>query len=144
MTYLDPTVWGPHYWFFLHTISMSYPNRPNAVTKKKYYEFIQNLPLFIPVESISGELSKLIDEYPIAPYLDNRESFVRWVWFIHNKINQKLDKPQITLNDFFVKYYEAYKTKNEKTMEYYKLREKLIYGGVLVSMVGSIYYLYDK
>ena len=144
MTFLDPTVWGPHYWFFLHTISMSYPNRPNAVTKKKYYEFIQNLPLFIPVESISGELSKLIDEYPIAPYLDNRESFVRWVWFIHNKINQKLDKPQITLNDFFVKYYEAYKTKNEKTMEYYKLREKLIYGGVLVSMVGSIYYLYDK
>ena len=111
MTFLDPTVWGPHYWFFLHTISMSYPNRPNAVTKKKYYEFIQNLPLFIPVESISGELSKLIDEYPIAPYLDNRESFVRWVWFIHNKINQKLDKPQITLNEFFVKYYEAYKTK---------------------------------
>ncbi len=144
MTFLDPTVWGPHYWFFLHTISMSYPNRPNAVTKKKYYEFIQNLPLFIPVESISGELSKLIDEYPIAPYLDNRESFVRWVWFIHNKINQKLDKPQITLNEFFVKYYEAYKPKNEKTMEYYKLREKLIYGGVLVSMVGSIYYLYDK
>ena len=144
MTYLDPTVWGPHYWFFLHTISMSYPNRPNAVTKKKYYEFIQNLPLFIPVESISGELSKLIDEYPIAPYLDNRESFVRWVWFIHNKINQKLDKPQITLNDFFVKYYEAYKPKNEKTMEFLKLREKFIYGGVLVSMVGSIYYLYDK
>jgi len=144
MTYLDPTVWGPHYWFFLHTISMSYPNRPNAVTKKKYYEFIQNLPLFIPVESISGELSKLIDEYPIAPYLDNRESFVRWVWFIHNKINQKLDKPQITLNEFFVKYYEAYKPKNEKTMEFLKLREKLIYGGILVSMVGSIYYLYDK
>jgi hypothetical protein len=144
MTYLDPTVWGPHYWFFLHTISMSYPNRPNAVTKKKYYEFIQNLPLFIPVESISGELSKLIDEYPIAPYLDNRESFVRWVWFIHNKVNQKLDKPQITLNEFFVKYYEAYKPKNEKTMEFLKLREKLIYGGILVSMVGSIYYLYDK
>ena len=144
MTFLDPTVWGPHYWFFLHTISMSYPNRPNAVTKKKYYEFIQNLPLFIPVESISGELSKLIDEYPIAPYLDNRESFVRWVWFIHNKINQKLDKQQITLNDFFVKYYEAYKPKNEKTMEFLKLREKFIYGGVLVSMVGSIYYLYDK
>lgn len=144
MTYLDPTVWGPHYWFFLHTISMSYPNRPNAITKKKYYEFIQNLPLFIPVESISGEVTKLLDEYPVTPYLDNRESFVRWVWFIHNKINQKLDKPQITLNEFFVKYYEAYKPKNEKTIEFYKLREKLIYSGVLITMVGSIYYLYDK
>ena len=37
MLYLDPSVWGPHYWFFLHTISMTYPYHPNAVTKKKYY-----------------------------------------------------------------------------------------------------------
>ena len=95
MTYLDPNIWGPHYWFFLHTISMTYPIRPNALTKKKYYEFIQNLPLFIPVEKISTEFSKLIDEYPITPYLDNRESLIRWMHFIHNKINQKLEKPEL-------------------------------------------------
>ena len=144
MTYLDPNIWGPHYWFFLHTITMCYPNRPNAVTKKKYYEFIQNLPLFIPVEKISGELTKLIDEYPILPYLDNRESLVRWMWFIHNKINEKLEKPQITLAEFFTNYYEAYKSNDVKLREYYKLREKAIYGAILVSLIGSIYYLYDK
>jgi hypothetical protein len=82
---------------------MTYPHHPNAVTKKKYYEFIQNLPLFLPVEEISGEFSKLIDKYPITPYLDNRDSFVRWMHFIHNKINEKLEKPQISLNEFFVK-----------------------------------------
>ena len=86
--YLDPKVWGPHYWFFLHTLAMTYPHHPNSVTKKKYYEFIQNLPLFLPVEEISGEFSKLIDKYPITPYLDNRDSFVRWMYFIHNKINE--------------------------------------------------------
>ena len=125
MTYLDPNVWGPHYWFFLHTISMTYPHHPNAVTKKKYYEFIQNLPLFIPVEAMSGELSKLIDQYPITPYLDNRESFIRWVWFIHNKINKKLEKPELSLSAFYTKYYESYKPNNLKLAEYYKLREKL-------------------
>jgi len=144
MTYLDPNVWGPHFWFFLHSISMSYPNRPNAVTKKKYYDFILNIPVFIPVEHISTVMSKLLDEYPVLPYLDNRESLVRWMWFIHNKINQKLEKPQITLNDFYIKYYEAYKPTNVKMREYYKLREKIIYGGILVTMLGSIYYLYDK
>lgn len=144
MTYLDPNVWGPHYWFFLHTISMTYPHHPNAVTKKKYYEFIQNLPIFIPVEAMSGELSKLIDQYPITPYLDNRESFIRWVWFIHNKINQKLEKPQISLSAFYTKYYESYKPNNVKLVEYYKLREKILYGSIVVGMIGSIYYLYDK
>lgn len=142
--YLDPKVWGPHYWFFLHTLAMTYPHHPNTVTKKKYYEFIQNLPLFLPVEEISGEFSKLIDKYPITPYLDNRDSFVRWMHFIHNKINEKLEKPQITLNEFFVNYYDKYKSKDEKLSEYYKVREKLIYLAIIVGISGSIYYLFDK
>jgi hypothetical protein len=142
--YLDPKIWGPHYWFFLHTVAITYPHHPNAVTKKKYYEFVQNLPLFIPVEQISKEMEKMIDLYPITPYLDNRDSFVRWMHFIHNKINEKLEKPQITLNDFFVQYYNEYKSQNEKLAEFYKVREKLIYGGILVSILVAIYYLYDK
>ena len=142
--YLDPKIWGPHYWFFIHTVAMTYPIRPNAVTKKKYYEFIQNLPLFIPVESLSGEFSKLIDKYPVTPYLDNRESLIRWTHFIHNKINQKLEKPQISLSEFYIKYYEEYKSQNVKMVEYYKIREKVIYCGIIVTIAGGIYYLYDK
>jgi hypothetical protein len=142
--YLDPKIWGPHYWFFIHTVAMTYPIRPNAVTKKKYYEFIQNLPLFIPVESMSGEFSKLIDKYPVTPYLDNRESLIRWTHFIHNKINQKLEKPQISLSEFYIKYYEEYKSQNVKQIEYYKLREKAIFCGIIMTITGTIYYLYDK
>jgi hypothetical protein len=144
MTNLDPKIWGPHYWFFLHTIAMSYPIHPNAVTKKKYYDFVQNIPLFIPVESMAGEFSQLLDQYPVQPYLDNRESFIRWMWFIHNKINKKLEKPQISLNDFYVKYYEEYKPINEKMSEYYKIRGKVIYSSIIISFLGGIYYLYDK
>lgn len=144
MIQLDPKIWGPQYWFFLHTIAMSYPNYPNAVTKKKYYEFIQNIPLFIPVEKISVEFSKLIDNYPVAPYLDNRESFIRWIHFIHNKINHKIEKPQISLNEFYIKYYEHYKSDNMKQIEYYKLKSKIIFTTTIFIIIGSIYYLYDK
>ena len=144
MTTLEPKIWGPHYWFFLHTITLSYPVYPNAVTKKKYYDFVQNIPLFIPVESIASDFSKLLDKYPVQPYLDNKESFIRWMWFIHNQINKKLEKPQITLNDFYVKYYQEYKPMNEKMYEYYKVREKAIYFSMIFAIFGSIYYLYDK
>jgi hypothetical protein len=142
--YLDPKVWGPHYWFFLNTVAMTYPHHPNTVTKKKYYEFIQNLPLFIPVEQISSDFSKLIEKYPISPYLDNRDSFVRWIHFIHNKINEKLEKPTISLNEFFLKYYDQYKSKDVKLVEYYKIREKVIYFLIVIGFVSSAYYLYDK
>jgi len=142
--YLDPKVWGPHYWFFLHTLAMTHPHHPNAVTKKKYYEFIQNLPLFLPVEEISTSFSKLIEKYPITPYLDDRDSFVRWVHFIHNKINQALEKPQISLNEFFIKYYDAYKTKDEKFSQWVKIQGKIIYVFLILGIGGAIYYLYDK
>lgn len=143
MTYLDPNIWGPHYWFFLHTISMTYPIRPNALTKKKYYEFIQNLPLFIPVEKISTEFSKLIDQYPITPYLDNRESLIRWMHFIHNKINQKLEKPELSLNDFYINYYNNYKPIIVKNLEFNKLLGKFIYLILILCFTGAIYYLYN-
>jgi hypothetical protein len=143
MTYLDPNIWGPHYWFFLHTISMTYPIRPNTLTKKKYYEFIQNLPLFLPVEKISTEFSKLLDQYPITPYLDNRDSFIRWTHFVHNKINQKLEKPELSLNDFYVKYYNEYKPNNIKNREFNKILGKIIYFVLIISFIGLIYYLYN-
>lgn len=144
MTVLDPRVWGPHYWHFLHTIALTYPNHPNAITKKKYYEFINSLPLFIPIETMSSDFSKLLNLYPVQPYLDNRENFVKWVWFIHNKINEKIEKPQISLNDFYVKYYEEYKTIDEKIKYSLKMKEKIIYFSIILSVTGLIYYLYDK
>jgi hypothetical protein len=140
----DSTVWGPHFWFFLHTIAMAYPHHPNSVSKKKYYELIMNIPLFIPIESMGNDFSKLLDEYPVTAYLDSRDSLIRWMHFIHNKINEKLEKPKITLNEFYLKYYEEYKPKELKFKEYYRWKEKLIYTLVVMGATGLIVYLYNK
>jgi hypothetical protein len=141
---LDPNIWGPHYWFFLHTLAISYPHHPNAVTKKKYYELIQNLPLFIPIESIGNNFIKLLEDYPVTAYLDNRESLIKWMHFIHNKINEKLEKPKISINEFYLRYYEEYKPKDLKMKEHYRWREKIIYTLVVLSTTSLIVYLYNK
>ena len=143
MPALDPTIWGPKYWFFLHTVAMSYPHRPNDVTKKKYYELIQNMPLFIPVESMGNDFSKLLELYPVTAYLDSRESFIKWLHFIHNKVNEKLEKPKITIDDFYVKYYEEYKPKDIQIKEYHRWRE-IIYIMVVFGATGLIMYLHNK
>jgi hypothetical protein len=141
---LEPSIWGPHFWFFLHTLAISYPHHPNSVTKKKYYELVQNLPLFIPNESIGNNFSKLLDEYPVTAYLDSRDSFIKWMHFLHNKINEKLEKPKITLNEFYFNYYEEYKPKEIKMKNYYKWKEKLIYTLVIIIATALIVYLYNK
>ena len=137
---LNPEIWGKWYWGFLHTIAISYPSYPNAVTKKKYYELIQNFHIFLPIEHISSHFLKLIEIYPVAPYLDTRETFIKWMHFIHNKINEKMEKPTISLHDFYIQYYQNYK---QDTFNY-KLREKVIYIIIIVILVTLIYYLYNK
>jgi len=141
---LDPTVWGPHFWFFLHTISLTYPKRPNDVTKKKYYDFVQNIPMWIPVESMATNFSKLLDEYPVSPYLDSRDAFIRWMHFIHNKINERLEKRKISLGEFYETYYKEYKPKQQQWVDYYKVKNKIGYTIILALCIGSIVYLYNK
>ena len=132
---LNPIIWGPHYWFVLYTIALSYPTNSNDSTKKKYYDFITNLPLFLPISDIGNIFSRFLDAYPVTPYLDSRESFVKWVHFIHNKINSYLGKPEITYYDAMNKYYENYKMKEIKKYEDSKTKQKYIFGSLIVLLV---------
>ncbi len=141
---LDPAVWGPHYWFVLHTIALSYPVKPNETMRKKYYDFYQNLPMFIPIEEMGNNLSKFLDKYPVTPYLESRQSLVRWTHFIHNKINKALGKETMTLEETMTAYYEHYKPKEVKNMEDRRRREKLVLIGSIVIVIALAGYLYTK
>ena len=139
----DPDVWGPHYWFFLHTVAESYPIHPNDVTKRKYYDLIHNMPLFIPVEEMGNKFSKLLDKYPVSPYLDTRESFVRWVHFIHNKFNEYLGKEEISLLSALEKYRDLYKPKIFGILQTEKTRKQHIYIVFILICLFLIYICYE-
>lgn len=99
--------WGPKYWFVLHAIAYNYPNNPNSITKRKYYDFIQNIPLFLPDHDMGDRFAIMLDKYPVSPYLDCRESFIIWMHFIHNKYNVILGKQTISLYAALDNYHEC-------------------------------------
>ena len=141
---LNPNVWLPHLKFTLQTIAITYPSNPNDVSKKKYYDFISNLPVFIPIEPIGKNFMDLLDQYPVTPYLDSRMSMMKWVHFIFNKISVQLDQPIEEFYDCLEKYYDEYKPKEYKTREIAKTRKKYIEFAVGTILVGLIIYLYKK
>ena len=141
---LDPKIWVPHYWFVLHTIALTYPLTPNDTTKKKYYDFFNNLPLLMPIPDIGNSFSNLLDNYPVTPYLDSRESLIKWVHFIHNKINFSLGIKEITLEESLSKYYDNYKPKEEIIYNDIKQKQKYIYFALLLILITGSLYLYKK
>ena len=76
--FLSSDVWGPHFWFVLHTLAITYPEFPNDTSKKKYYNLIQNLPIFIPNKRMGREFAQMLNDFPVSPYLTSRESFIKW------------------------------------------------------------------
>jgi hypothetical protein len=128
----NKTVWGPQFWFFLHTIALKYPDYPNAIIKKKYYDLITNFAIFFPNQNYATFYNELLKRYPLSPYLDNKESLVKWTWFIHNKVNKKLEKPQLSLQ----KFYDDYKKQNAKNnKESTILGLKKIVGFIIVTVL---------
>jgi len=135
----DPTIWGPHYWFFLMTIALSYPEHVNAVTKRKYYDFINNLPIFIPNYEIGNKFSHLLDKYPVSPYLDNRESFCKWIHFIHNKINHIIGKEEVSYSAAIETYFSEYRPKPIYLSEKIKWRKYYIISAFILLCLFLIY-----
>jgi hypothetical protein len=140
----DPKIWGPHYWFTLHTIAITYPTHPNDVVKKKYYDFIQNLPLFIPNPKIGDQFTEYLDKFPVTPYLDSRMSFMKWVHFLHNKINMKLGYEIMDFDESIKLYYDLYKPKNDISYKIFREKHKFIFGISVFLGILLFVYLYNK
>jgi len=131
---MDPVVWGPHYWFVLHTIASNYPKSPTSIQKKIHYRFIHNLHEFIPHRESSLRFADLLQAYPVAPYLDTRDDFVRWMHMIHNKINENLEKPTVSLH----RHKDAMKVMYLPTATRLQQRIKATHALVYVLFVGML------
>lgn len=137
---LNPEIWFPHLKFTLQTIAIYYPKYPNDVTKKKYYDTIQNFPLFFPYKPIGNEFAKILDQYPVTPYLSSRGSFIKWIHFIINKISASMDWEQEDMYDSLEKYYECYKPKELINRNKYKRKKQYIMVGILGFIILSIFW----
>ena len=138
----DAEIWGPHYWFFLHTVAMIYPKEPNAIVKKKYYSLFQNLPLFIPNSEISNSFNDMLNLYPVNNYLNSKNSLLKWIHFIHNKINVKLNKKSITYLEFIDNYNNIYVKKEDGMIEKMKNNKKFIVSLIFIVILFTIYIYY--
>ena len=141
---LDAKVWGPKYWFFLFTVALTYPLHPNETSKKKYYDFISNFSLFIPIPNMANHFSELIDQYPVTPYLDSRESMIKWIHFIHNKVNASLNIPEKSLEEALHEYYKQYEPKETQIKNDLIKREKYLYLGFITLLLMLAFYAHKK
>ena len=127
-------IWLPKFFFYLETVAIYYPKYSNEVTKRKYYDFIHNLPLFFPENPVGKIFLDLLDKYPLSPYLSSKLSFMKWIHYIKNKIKVKMG---LKTNDFYQsleEYFEHYKPKEMKDKNLKNTQKKYASFAICISL----------
>lgn len=88
---MQPAVWGPPLWFFLHTMSFNYPAEPTLEQKVQYLTFFKTLGYVLPCKHCRDAYQAYTKNLDLNAFKD-RMALTRWVYNLHNAINAKLGK----------------------------------------------------
>lgn len=93
---LRKEMWGPKFWFTLHYIGYSYPQNPTNADKQNYAQFIRSFANTLPCHDCRQHFTKLLSVHPPEKHLNNRGDFFNYTVDLHNHVNQRLNKPQLS------------------------------------------------
>jgi hypothetical protein len=95
---MEPKIWGPHLWFFLHSMTFSYAvkkDNPTRSEKKHMYTFLESLKYVLPC-ICKNNYKIYFDANP--PRLNSRRELFEWVVDLHNHVNEEYNREQLMKN----------------------------------------------
>lgn len=110
---MDTRKWGPDGWILLHSITFNYPLKPTQKDKINHLLFFNTLQFILPCKYCRESFSDFMKQLPIDNYLDSRNKISKWLYNIHNLVNNKLIK-QGLLNTPNPSYQEIQQNHNKE------------------------------
>jgi len=106
------SVWGPSAWHFLHTMSFNYPIHPTYYDKRNYRNHILNLQNVLPCGKCRINLKKNFAKLPLClKDMRNRTTFSKYVYKLHELINEMLGKKSGLSYDDVRERYEHFRSR---------------------------------
>lgn len=103
----DPKQWGPHLWYYLHTAAANYPLKPSQAQKQGMKEWLCSLRWTIPCKNCSDHYGKYIQDHrdELDMICSTRDTLFAFLHKIHNKVNKRYNKPEMSLSEAKKIYY---------------------------------------
>lgn len=101
---MDVRLWGPHFWATMDFVAFNYPETASANDKKQAKAFFHSLAPLLPCSTCRDEFAQLLKTYPIDKHLDNRQALTQWLVEVHNRVNDRLQKPRVAYDVVAAKY----------------------------------------
>ena len=105
---MDPLIWGPHAWFFLHSITLVYPDNPSEQEKINFFNFFKTLGNILPCMVCRENYKNHFIKHPLRKQLKNKKDLQQWLVTIHNEVNKIHKKKKFTHKEFKELYDKIY------------------------------------
>jgi hypothetical protein len=99
--FTDPRVWGPAFWFSLHTSAMNYPVNPSPIFRERMKGRILAIPHEIPCPACKPHASAFIEKHKgrLDEIVSSREKLFNFYVDFHNKVNERFNKKVFTYQE---------------------------------------------
>ena len=101
---MKPEVWGPPLWYKMHMKTFNYPDVPTNKDKLNIIRYFKNIPNQIPCEKCIRHYKRELIINPIENVVHSKQSLIKWLIDLHNKVNARLNKPILSYNQVYALY----------------------------------------
>ncbi len=106
--------WGPSGWNFLHAVAFTYSTNPTQKEKKEIIDFLFSFANVIPCLRCRYDFKQLLHEYLFdginSKYLNSKVSLSNFIIDLHNQVNIKLNKKELSYKQVYKLYYNPNKS----------------------------------
>jgi hypothetical protein len=149
---ISPATWGPFFWHTIHLAALGYPISPTYTEKKAAKDFYESLTSMLPCPACRLHYTQMLQENPITPFLDTRRDLFQWTVKIHNLVNKRLEKPEVSESDSIAYYIRlgtmerspVWTPADFEAAEYKSFLKGLAGGAVASGMIGAVLFWLNK
>lgn len=115
---MNPDMWGPKAWFFIHSVTFSYPIKPTSDDISSMKQFIQSIGDWLPCILCKRHYLKRLEEIDLKSATSSRISLIKFFIDIHNEINLINGKRAYTYKEVTELYQKHYMGSNNDKMKH--------------------------
>lgn len=96
--------WGPVAWRMLHYFAISFPETPSDEEQARALRFLRSYADWLPCDECRENLAAEYENFALDEVVRTRKELVDFTHALHNRVNARLNKPQLSLQQFYAAY----------------------------------------
>lgn len=102
----DPKVWGPAFWFTLHTGAAKYPISASPIVADRMKSYIMGIPVMLPCTICQTHASNHIEKNKcnLDDICSGRDKLFKFFVDFHNIVNKRYNKSMVSVEEAYKMY----------------------------------------